>query len=224
MENTSKRNQVASALGIIQIIVALATIALSVYFYQNFPARVPIHWDINGEANNWGSREFGAFLLPVIIVAIYFLFGVLSKIDPRKERYVEFAKAYSIIKTSLMLVFSAIYIVTSLNVLGYAVPIIFWIPFIIGVLFIVLGNYFGKIRNNYFVGIRTPWTLANEEVWNKTHRLGGKLFIIGGVAMMFMGLIPATLRLPILVAIILLIALVPMVYSYVLYRKTKTLG
>ena len=160
-------------------------------------------------------------MLPVLLVVMYFLFELLPKIDPRKENYLEFKKVYSIIKVAIMLVLFSVYILASLSALGYAISISFWVPFIIGLLFIVLENYFGKIRNNYFVGIRTPWTLANEEVWNKTHRLGGKLFILGGLLMMIMDFVTVQVRLPLFNAIILMIAVLPIVYSYFLYRHLK---
>jgi len=221
MENTIKTNKVAKFLSVVQIAVLAASVILSVYFYQNFPAVVPIHWNVSGQADGFGSRAFGAFIFPAILVAIYFLFELLPKIDPRKERYPEFAKVYSIFKTAIMLVFLGIYLVSGLNSLGYSISVSFWVPFAIGLLFVVIGNYFGKIRNNYFVGIRTPWTLANEEVWNKTHRLGGKLFVLGGVAMMLMDFAPVAFRLPLLIAIVLMIAVLPMVYSYFLYKRLQ---
>lgn len=224
MENTTKKNKISSFLGIIQIVIVLVSIGLSIYFYQNFPATVPIHWNIVGEADNWASKGFGAFMFPVLLVAIYFLFELLPKIDPRKERYVEFAKVYSIIKTAIMLVFFGVFIITGLNSLGYAAPVNFWIPFMIGLLFIVTGNYFGKIRSNYFVGIKVPWTLANEEVWNKTHRLGGKMFILGGITFMFTGLAPAATRVPLLIVIIAIIVVLPIVYSYFLYKKLQKIN
>lgn len=221
MENTIKINKIAKFLNVVQIVVLIASVVLSVYFYQNFPAVVPIHWNVSGQADGFGSKTFGAFMLPALLIALYFLFELLPKIDPRKDRYVEFAKVYSIIKTAIMLVLFGAYLISGLNALGYSVSVSFWIPFTIGLLFIVIGNYFGKIRNNYFVGIRTPWTLANEEVWNKTHRLGGKLFVLGGIAMMLMDFAPVMLRIPLLIAIVLVIAVLPMVYSYFLYKRLQ---
>lgn len=221
MENTIQKNKIVSLLGIIQIAVLLTSIVLSIYFYQHFPARVPTHWNVSGEVDSYGSRAFGAFIFPAILVAIYFLFGLLPKIDPRKERYAEFTKVYSIFKTAFMLVFLGIYIITGLNSLGQPVSVSFWVPLSIGLLFVVIGNYFGKIRSNYFVGIKVPWTLNNEEVWNKTHRLGGKMFILGGLMMMAMGFAPVASRLPLFIALILIIAVVPIVYSYVIYKRLK---
>lgn len=216
-----KKNKIVSFLGVIQLAAVLASIVLSIYFYQHFPAIVPIHWNFAGQADGFASKGFGAFMIPVLLVAIYFLFELLPKIDPRKERYAEFAKVYSIIKTAIMLVFLGIGIVSGLNTLGYAVSVGFWVPFVIGLLFIVIGNYFGKIRSNYFVGIKVPWTLANEEVWNKTHRLGGKLFILAGFGMLIMDLLPSAARLPLFLAIIIAIVVLPIVYSYFLYKKLQ---
>lgn len=221
MENTTLKNKAVSLFGIIQIVIVLASIVLSIYFYQNFPEIVPIHWNVAGQADNFGSKAFGAFMFPVLLIAIYILFELLPKIDPRKERYVEFAKVYSIIKTVMMLVLFGVFVISGLNSLGYTVSVSFWVPFMIGLMFIVLGNYLGKIRNNYFVGIKTPWTLANEEVWNKTHRLGGKLFILAGVVMLLMDFVPVPLRLPLLLVVVGVAAILPIVYSYFLYRKLK---
>ena len=204
---------------IIQIVIISASVALSVYFYQHFPARVPMHWNIAGEIDGWSSRGFGAFLFPVILIAIYFLFEILPKIDPRRANYPEFKKVYSIFKTAIMAIFFGIYILTGLSGLGVKVAVDLWVPAGIGLLFIILGNYFGKLRNNYFVGIRTPWTLSNEEVWNKTHRLGGKLFILGGVAMMLMGVIPVGIRVAVFIAVVLMISVVPILYSYIIHKK-----
>jgi len=204
---------------IIQIVIISASVALSVYFYQHFPARVPMHWNVAGEIDGWSSRGFGAFLFPVILIAIYFLFEILPKIDPRRANYPEFKKVYSIFKTAIMAIFFGIYILTGLSGLGVKVAVDLWIPIGIGLLFIILGNYFGKLRNNYFVGIRTPWTLSNEEVWNKTHRLGGKLFILGGVAMMLMGVIPVGIRIVLFIAVVLMISVVPILYSYIIHKR-----
>ena len=204
---------------IIQIAIVVASVALSVSFYQHFPARVPMHWNVAGEIDGWSSRGFGAFLFPVILIAIYFLFEILPKIDPRRANYPEFKKVYAIFKTAIMAIFFGIYILTGLSGLGVKVAVDLWVPAGIGLLFIILGNYFGKLRNNYFVGIRTPWTLSNEEVWNKTHRLGGKLFIVGGLIMMFMGIIPVGIRIVVFIAVVLMISVVPILYSYIIHKK-----
>ena len=206
----------------IQILVIVASVVLSIYFYQIFPATVPTHWGINGEVNGWGPSWVGAFILPAILIAIYFLFDLLPRIDPKRANYDQFKTAYAFFKTAIMLVLFGVYLVASLNVIGVAVSVSFWVPVLIGLLFIVLGVFMGDVRHNYFVGIRTPWTLASEEVWNKTHRFAGKLFVIGGLAMMIIGFIPDVWRIILFIAVIILVAIVPIVYSYILYRsKTR---
>ena len=218
MENNIKKSKF-SVNNVIQISVLLASVILSVYFYQIFPATVPTHWGLDGQVNGWGPSWLAAFLLPAILIAMYFLFDLLPKIDPRRENYADFKKVYAFFKTAIMVVLFGIYIIASLNAVGVVVSVAFWTPVLIGLLFIVIGNYFGKIRNNYFVGIRTPWTLASEENWNKTHRLGGKLFVLGGILMMLNGFVPTMWRIGLLIAVIALVSVVPIVYSYILYKK-----
>jgi uncharacterized membrane protein len=105
----------------------------------------------------------------------------LPRIDPRGGRYERFAGAYLVIRTVALVFFVVVYVATVLWARGINVDFILVISLAMGLLFMVLGNYMGKIRPNWFVGIRTPWTLSSEESWNKTHRLGGKLFVVIGL-------------------------------------------
>jgi len=114
-----------------------------------------------------------------------------------------------------------IYFIVGLNGLGYNLPVGIITPGLIGLLFIILGNYFGKIKMNWFMGIRTPWTLSSEEVWNKTHRFGGKMFILAGLLMMAQIFLPLNFRLPIFVVSIATILLGTVGYSYIVYLKEK---
>lgn len=206
---------------IIPILLIIITAIAAVYFYSIFPDQVPIHWNFEGEPDNWGSKFIGAVLMPLVMVGIYLLFLVVPYLDPKKERYDQFRKVYHFFKGYFVFFMTAIYFVSSLNVLGYNMPISFWVPFLVGILFILLGNYMGKIKSNWFVGIRTPWTLSSEEVWNKTHRAGGKVFILGGILMMPMYFIPASFRMPLFFIIIALIILGTVGYSYVVYRDEQ---
>jgi uncharacterized membrane protein len=221
MENIKQKSRTVSFLNIIQIATIFASVILAIYFYQHFPERVPVHWDVNGRVNGWGPKGVGAFTFPVLLVATYFLFNILSRIDPRKKRYAEFSKTYAIIKTAIMLVFFSIYIITGLYSLGRVISVDFWIPLLIGIMFVVIGNYLGNIKNNYFVGIRTPWTLSSEKIWDETHRLGGKLFMVGGVLMALTGFLPSVARMPLFILVVLAVAAAPVVYSYLLYKRSK---
>lgn len=207
---------------ILPIILIIASVILGFYFYSVFPEQVPIHWNFKGEVDNYGSRFVGAFIGPLVLAGLYLLFILIPLVDPRKEKYEQFAKIYKIIRLLIMLAMFSVFLIASLSALGNNIRVEVWVPAIIGFLFLVMGNYFGKIKPNWFMGIRTPWTLSNDEVWNKTHRLGGKLFMLFGIAMMLTPLLPYkesfwwTLLLPVLI-----VALVPVVYSYLLFRKLK---
>ncbi len=205
------------------ILVGLAIIS-SFYFYVHFPERVPIHWNMAGEVDNYGSRATAAFLFPAIILGVYLLFLALPLIDPRKERYQQFRKVYHIFKGFIVFFMTVIYFITGFNALGYNISVGLWVPLLVGILFIIIGNYMGKIKPNWFMGIRTPWTLSSEEVWNKTHRVGGKIFIVGGLAMMAMNFISISFRLPIFIATVLVMVLGTVGYSYVLYINEKKYG
>lgn len=206
---------------IIPLILILITIVASFYFYANFPEQVPMHWNIAGQVDGWGSKTTGAFVLPGIIVAIYLMLLLIPNLDPKKDRYEQFVKVYHIFKNYLIAFMVLVYLVAGLAGLGYDVPVGLIIPIGIGILFILIGNYMAKIKMNWFMGIRTPWTLSSEEVWNKTHRMGGKIFMLGGILIGFTGIAPLTWRLPIFIFTIILLVFGTMGYSYFVYRQEK---
>ncbi len=206
---------------IIPILIILISIGLGFYFYSAFPDTVPVHWGVNGEVDRWGSKFEGAWLMPMIAVGMYVLFLVLPLIDPKKEKYQQFFKVYLMFRTLILLMMFGIYLIASLNTLGYNVRVEVWIPVAIGLLFLIMGNYMGKLKANWFMGIRTPWTLSSDEVWNKTHRLGGKMFMILGVLLMITPLLPYSNIFLTVVMPVLIVGLVPVVYSFVLYKKIK---
>ncbi len=206
---------------ILPLLLILTAVISSFYFYARFPEQVPIHWNIAGQPDNWGGRATAAFLFPAIVIGMYLLFLLLPLIDPKKERYRQFRKVYHVFKTVLILFMVAIYFISSLNALGYNLSVELWVPILVGLLFIILGNYLAKIKPNWFMGIRTPWTLSSEEVWNKTHRLGGKIFILGGILMAIEGFLPVSYRLPIFFFTIGLIVVGTVGASYFFYRQEK---
>ncbi|PIT90352.1 MAG: hypothetical protein COU22_02660 [Candidatus Komeilibacteria bacterium CG10_big_fil_rev_8_21_14_0_10_41_13] len=206
---------------IIPLLIVIISITLGLYFYSIFPEQVPVHWNAGGEVDRYGSKFEGAFLMPLIAIGMYILFRFLPKIDPKKEKYEQFFKIYLLFRNLIMIMMLAIYLIASASTLGYDVRVEVWIPIIVGVLFIILGNYMGKLKPNWFMGIRTPWTLSNDEVWNKTHRLGGKLFIILGLLLILTPILPYSNIFLTLVTPVILVALIPIVYSYVIYKKIK---
>jgi uncharacterized membrane protein len=203
-------------------LMIVISFALSFYFYANFPEKVPTHWNIYGQPDAWSGRAFGAFFFPFLILGLYLLFLGFPYLDPKKERYEQFSHVYHVFKGLLVAFLAGLYLFTGLVSFGWPAPVNVYVPAAIGLLFIIMGNYFGKLKTNWFIGIRTPWTLSNEEVWSKTHRLGGKLYVIFG----FLTIIGAIVLPPVKVFIYFIILLIivtfwPMVYSYLLFRKIK---
>jgi len=197
------------------------TLAASVFFYNNLPERVATHWNFAGEVDGWGSGKAQAIAIPLMAVGMYLLFLLLPFLDPKKERYEQFSKIYHIFKTIILAMMVILYFVIGLNGLGYNLPVGVITPGLIGLLFIILGNYMGKIKMNWFMGIRTPWTLSSEEVWNKTHRFGGKMFILGGLLMIAEIFLPVSLKLPIFIIMIATLTLGTIGYSYLVYLKER---
>lgn len=203
------------------LLIIITTFLASFYFYARFPERVPTHWNFQGEPDGWSSRPLAAFMIPAILAGTYLLFLVMPYLDPKRDRYAQFRKEYHIFKAVIIALLAGVYFIAGLNGLGHEVPIEKWTPFMIGLLFIILGNYFGKIKSNWFMGIRTPWTLSSEEVWNKTHRFGGKAFIFSGILMMLMPLWPAGWQLGIFIVLMVVAAVLPVIYSYILFARER---
>ena len=200
-------------------LILIASIALSIWAYPQLPNVVISHWDFYGRANGWSSRELHTLLFPSILIGLYILFTLMPKFDPKSERYSEFASAYLIMRIAILFVLFIIYLAATLFNLGYNINIGAIVAGVIGLLMIILGNYFGKLKRNFFIGIRTPWALSSDNVWNKTHRLGGRLFMIWGL-----GLILAPWLIPTIAFIILFGGIVVIIswisiYSYLIFKK-----
>ncbi len=206
---------------IIPLLIILIVIIASFYFYSVFPDQVAIHWDLSGQPNGWGSKALAAFLMPAILIGFYLLFLFLPNLDPKKERYQQFLPTYHIFKNIFVIFFALIYLITSLNALGYNFPIDIYLPGLIGLLFIAIGYYLPQFKSNWFIGIRTPWTLSSETTWTKTHVFGGKMFMLAGLLMILTSVLPLNIRWPIFIVVIVLAALAPIIYSYFIYKKDK---
>lgn len=206
---------------IVSLVSVAASIAVSALCYSRLPERVISHWNFAGQADGWSSRNFHVFFFPSMLVGMYLLFLILPSIDPKKERYVEFVKIYNIFRSMIVLIFLAIYLVATLVNIGYSINVGLVVPSIIGLMMIVMGNYMGKIKNNWFMGIRTPWTLSSENVWIKTHRLGGLMFVLFGIILILTPWMPQQLGMAAFITGILCVTIVPMAASYFFYKNEK---
>ncbi|MBX6351673.1 MAG: SdpI family protein [Clostridia bacterium] len=191
------------------------------YVYPRLPERVPTHWNLYGQPDAWGSPiaviAFG-LSLPL---AVYGLMWVVPRIDPRRANYVRFGGAYAVFRSAILVVLLGVFAAALASGAGYPVPIGRVVPAAVGLLLMVIGDLMGQVRHNYFVGIRTPWTLANEEVWRRTHRVGAYTFVVGGLALIALGAfgLGGAAALGLLIAAIAAMILVPTVYSYLAWRS-----
>lgn len=206
---------------VFSLVIIAVVILSSLYFYSIFPETVAIHWNSKGEVDGWGSKFFGAFFIPLLLLGLYGMFLTLPKIDPKKDRYQEFGRAYKIFQNMIILFLAIIYYITAINAIGYEINVAKVVPVLVGLLFVVIGNYLGKLRRNWFVGIKTPWTLSSENVWNKTHRFGGWVFIFGGLSLTGIAYLPSPFVLYFFVADILFLAISPVLYSYSIFKKEE---
>ncbi len=218
MEKTNTNTQ-GSLLKVISGILVIINIIIGIWAYPRLPEQVPSHWNFAGQVDGYSGALTGAFLLPLITLGVYILFWLIPRIDPQKANYLKMGRVFWIVSTTLVAFLSLMYWGTIAVALGYLETLPRWYFSGIGIIFILLGNYFGKIKFNYTFGIRTPWTLANEEVWAKTHRFAGPIWIVGGILMALAGVLPAAWTEPLFGIVIVLIAVVPMAYSYLVYRK-----
>lgn len=201
------------------IILIFSGFVLGAYFYPSLPDKVPTHWNASGEVNGYGSKLFGAFGLPTISLATYLLYLVLPYIDPKRKNYTDFESTYQFLKYVLIIFFLGIELMTLLIASGVIVNKPIFIQIMISLLFILIGNVMGRFKHNYFIGIKTPWTLANEEVWRKTHRLAAPLWVLGGVINILLALTGMSFNGIGFIVIIVMISIVPIGYSYIAYRQ-----
>jgi len=199
--------------------ITLLTLVAWLIALPHLPATMPIHWGANGEADGFATKINAMILTVGIMVLIYFVIAFVPRIDPRKENYKYFSKTYNIVLNAVLLLFFFVNMSTILQGLGYNVPMSYIAPIMAGLVFIIIGNYLQRVRSNYFMGIRTPWTLSNETVWKKTHRLSGKLFFIGGLLILISAFLPDGYKSVIMWGSIVLCVAIPYLYSYLAYKK-----
>jgi uncharacterized membrane protein len=152
------------------------------------PDRMPVHWGIDGQPDRWGGRFEGLLLLPGLSLGLYLLFLLLPRLDPRGDSYARFGPAFWWIRTSILYFLGIVYLATQASQLGIDLPLDRVLSIASGLLMVLMGNFMGKLRPNWFVGIRTPWTLSSTLSWNRTHRLGGWAFIGLGAVILLAGL------------------------------------
>jgi len=199
-------------------IVLLPFVYLAI-IWNKLPQKVPVHWNIRGEVDRYGEKT-EMILIPVLLpLLVYLIFLVVPKIDPKNKLNKMGNKLHSLkfVLTTLMSGL-ALFLIFSAQHQNFTNPNLIFV--FIGLMYLVFGNYFKTIKANYFIGIRTPWTLESETVWKETHRLAGKLWLAGGLLVIISALFLDD-KMNVLTFFIItgIITLVPAVYSYFIFKK-----
>jgi uncharacterized membrane protein len=203
-------------------VVTLATLAFSLWALPRLPAQVATHWGVDGQPNDWSSPAFAALLMPGIMLFMSAIFAALPNMDPLKKNYEFHGSVYFLLGNVIVGFMGAVQVLILGSALGWPLDMRQALPVLLGLLFLVMGNLIPRIRPNWFMGIRTPWTLSSERVWRKTHRVGGYMFILAGLAFIATAFVATgeTGRTVMFVSIFPLI-LWPVVYSYLEWRREK---
>jgi uncharacterized membrane protein len=152
---------------------------------------------------------------------MYLVLLFLPYLDPKREQYADFALVYHYFKDLIITFLFVLFLMIGVNGLGYPVNIGFFAPLLVGLLFVAIGAMLEKVKMNWFMGIRTPWTMSSETVWEKTHKMSGRVLMFAGIVMALVAFVPATFKIILFIFVIALITLGLPVYSYFLYAKEK---
>jgi len=199
--------------------IILASFALAIYLYPRIPESVVAgHWNINGEVDGYISKFWGLFLMPFISLGMLFLFILIPKIDPKRANIEKFRKYFDNFIVLIISFLFYLYLLTIVWNLDFRFNMIQFLSPGFAVLFYYAGVLIEHSKQNWFIGIRTPWTLSSEKVWIKTHSLGGKLFKICGILSLF-GVIFPTIAIIFVLVPVLAATVGVFAYSYFLYQK-----
>lgn len=215
-----KMNNKNKMYNIVLIAMVLISLIGTVFIYNRLPDKVPSSWDMKGEVTAFQHKLF-VYFTAILPLVMYGLLKFLPKVDPKRESYVKHRKAYEAVVSVIIVFLILMHWITIVYSLDYDINVTAFIQILIGIMFLVMGNYMPQIRHNYFLGIKTPWTLASEAVWKKTHMVGGYIFFLIGLIFMINGFIFTKTSFYITIGLTLVSTIGLTVYSYLLYKKEK---
>ncbi|NQU97936.1 SdpI family protein [Candidatus Woesearchaeota archaeon] len=199
--------------------VIIISFIIGIYLYPSMPEEMASHWNAKGEVDDYMSKFWGLFLMPIVTLGLFLLFLIIPLIDPLKKNIEKFRGYFDAFIALIILFLFYIYVLSILWNLNYRFDMSQAIIPAIAIIFYFAGVLMEKAKMNWFIGIRTPWTLSSKEVWEKTHKLGAKLYKI--LAFVFLLILLSPEYFTQILMIIIVIALYPLVYSYFEYRKLK---
>ena len=211
----------------LQLCILAAPFCVAALLWDKLPERMPIHWNAHGRVDGYAGKGFATFFVPCLNIAMSALIWGLGLVDPRSRTYEPETRAQLLRTVKLVrLAISGFLCITALAVLAIGAGLkldmsrIMWVG--MSFLLLVIGNVMGKLRPNYFIGVRTPWTLESSDVWTRTHRLAGKLMVVGSLIVLAGSFVlPPFPQVWFALGTIVTIAFVPLIYSYVIYKKRQ---
>ena len=212
----------STSVEVLIIALLLVPFVYLAFIWNQLPARIATHYDLQGHANDWMLKETSVLVLSILSAVIYLLLRYLPNIDPKGKLQ---SGNYQKLRVVITLFFAAMmswlwYVAGHQSETRLSVAAILALA---GLMFAGIGNYLTTVKPNWFVGIRTPWTLESDEVWRKTHRLGGRLMVVGGLLSVVLSFaVPMPYTVGAVVGVLILVSLVAVVYSYVYFRQEKT--
>lgn len=207
---------------ILTSIILLLPIVIGLILWNKLPDKLPTHWNAEGVVDEWSSKAFGVFGLPGFLLVVHWVCMLATSADP-KNKNIE-GKVLNIV----LWICPIISVLGAVLIYGTALGMEFKVDKIIlalvGVVFIVIGNYLPKCKQSYTMGIKLPWTLNDEDNWNRTHRMSGKLWVIIGFVIILCMLLPASIMVIVMLSALFVAVIVPTIYSYRLYKKKGKSG
>ena len=202
----------------IPLVTIIAAVIATLAIYPRLPDQMPTHWSASGEVNGWSSRFWGAWLLPLIMALVLIILRAVPHIDPRKANYEKFSGMYDSLVILIIGFMALMHVVVLLAATGRSIPMDRIMLPSVGLFIGIMGALIPRAAPNWFVGIRTPWTLTSDLSWEKTHRIGGPLFVILGALMIASTFIAPEVAIWFLVAASIAIVVFLFAYSYRVWK------
>ena len=204
---------------IISSLLTILPIVFGLVLWNKLPERLPYHWNAAGEVDGYAGKGMAVFFMPIFLLAIHLLCVFATKLDKANRDQNE--KVFSLIYYINPVISLAVHGFVFATALGYDVDVMSIMFIILGIVFIVVGNYMPKAKQNRTIGIKITWTLSSEANWNATHRFAGKLWFAAGFIMVAAAFLPTRISLPIMLFVSLISVIIPIIYSYRFYKKGK---
>lgn len=211
---------------LLSVLLVLGSVAVSAWLYPHLPRQIPTHWNLAGEVDGYGDKQWAAFLMPGVLAVLLPLLLAIPWLSPKQFKIDTFSATYWYIVLVIALLLTYIHGLTLWAAVKGPVDITRALLLGILMMFALIGSVLGKVRRNFFVGVRTPWTIASERVWDDTHRLSARLMVgasLIGLVLIFLP-IPISAMTTAVVGLILTASLVPVAYSLVLYKRLERRG